>query len=190
MVKLTKIYTRTGDKGMTHLAGKHRVTKTNCRVESYGTIDELNACVGMVVSGLEGNARLADLKAQCIRIQNELFNTGTLLAVLKADRRDDTPRVTVQDVLRLENEIDAMNDQLPTLQSFVLPGGSEVSARLHVARTVCRRAERCILTAAESEDVDDIILCYMNRLSDWLFVAARYCLSLEHKDEQLWCYEP
>ncbi|MDF1655296.1 MAG: cob(I)yrinic acid a,c-diamide adenosyltransferase [Coxiellaceae bacterium] len=190
MVKLTKIYTRTGDKGLTHLAGKHRVKKTNCRVESYGTIDELNACVGMVVSGLEGNSKLGDLKTQCIRIQNELFNVGTLLAVLKQDRRDNTPRVTEGDVLRLENEIDAMNETLPTLKSFVLPGGSEASARLHAARTVCRRAERCILHAAGSEDIDDVVFCYINRLSDWLFVAARYCLSIEQKEEQLWSYVP
>ncbi len=186
MVKLTKIYTRTGDDGFTHLAGKHRVRKTNCRVDSYGTIDELNACLGMVISAMEDHGKFNDLKTQCLRIQNELFNTGTMLAVLKQDRREDTPQVTEHDVLLLENEIDAMNQTLPTLKSFVLPGGSEVNSRLHMARTVCRRAERCMIHASETEDIDAIIFCYINRLSDWLFVAARFSLVLEQKNEALW----
>ncbi len=190
MVKLTKIYTRTGDNGDTQLAGKHRVKKTNCRVDSYGTLDELNAHLGLVISELDKHSELNEAMKKCLRIQNELFNAGTMLAVLASDRRPDTPKIDDSDVTRLETEIDAMNTKLPNLTSFVLPGGSEISARLHVARTVCRRAERTIIAATESEDIDHVIVCYINRLSDWLFVAARYCLSIENKPEHLWRYQP
>lgn len=187
MVKLTKIYTRTGDDGDTRLAGPHRVSKTHSRVEAYGTIDELNAHMGLAIAALDQAESLQRLRSQCLRLQNELFNAGTMLAVLPADRRDDTPCVSQLDIERLEQEIDAMNRHCPNLRSFVLPGGSELSARLHVARTVCRRAERLIVAARVDEDIDAVVACYINRLSDWLFVAARYSLVLADLPERLWC---
>jgi cob(I)alamin adenosyltransferase len=183
MVKITKVYTKTGDKGYTDLAGQHRVLKTSLRIEACGTIDELNANMGLVIASLTGHQAL---KIQCIRIQNELFNLGAQLVVLPEDRREDTPRIMDADVTRLEEEIDAMNKALPSLQSFILPGVCESSARFHVARTICRRAERRILALFEEDPGDEIIVPYINRLSDWLFVAARYCQIREGGSERLW----
>lgn len=185
MVKITKVYTRTGDKGETSLAGKHRVSKTSARVTAYGTIDELNSFMGFAIAALLDQA-FAETKTQCLQIQHELFNLGSQLAVLAQDRRANTPVVTLANVERLEQEIDAMNAHLPILNSFILPGGNEPSARLHLARTVCRRAEREMLRLHQQEPLDDSEIPYINRLSDWLFVAARYVISCSGDQEVLW----
>ncbi len=185
MVKLTKIYTRTGDKGMTHLAGGHRVSKVSDRIAAIGDVDELNAQVGFVIAACHDDG-LRKIAQQLKHIQNELFNLGSQLAVLHEDRRPNTPVIKQENITRLEKEIDEMNEVLPPLMSFILPGGGEIGTRLHLARAVCRRAERTLLKLVQQEPLDDIELPYLNRLSDWLFVAARFTSKLTHHPEQLW----
>lgn len=174
MVILNKIYTRTGDDGTTGLATGERVQKWNLRVDSYGGVDETNAAIGQarVHAGAD-----PDLDVMLMRIQNDLFDLGADLATPERGQPLGwTPlRMTDAQVMRLESEIDAMNRSIPPLNSFVLPGGSALAAALHVARTVSRRAERLIaqLAATPDESVSAAALAYANRLSDWLFVAAR-----------------
>ncbi len=172
MVRLDKIYTRAGDKGETRLATGEPVAKWHPRVTAYGSVDELNAALG--VAALEAQAGLL---AGIRRIQNDLFDLGADLATPDRGRvLEWTPlRVTESQVTRLEQEIDAMNADLAPLDSFILPGGSPLAAQLHVARTLCRRAEREIagLTQHPDEPVSAEALAFINRLSDWLFVAGR-----------------
>jgi len=186
MVRITKVYTKTGDKGMTHLAGGQQVSKTSARIEAYGGIDELNAALGLVAEMLREQAKLSLLRERILRIQNELFNLGSQLAVLPHDRREDTPLIRAEDTDRLESEIDEMNETLPHLTSFILPGGGEISVRLHLARTICRRVERDTLRLSESEPLDGTEIPYLNRLSDWLFVAARFAAKQMGVEETLW----
>jgi cob(I)alamin adenosyltransferase len=186
MVSINRVYTRQGDGGMTHLAGGQRVHKTDPRIETYGGVDELNACLGLAAEGMRGEERLADLHRHALRIQNELFDLGAQLAVLPEDRRPDTPRISAAQVERLEREIDEMNDLVPALRSFILPGGGEIAVRLHLARTVCRRVERTALHLAAAEPLDGTELPYLNRLSDWLFVASRYAGARLGIEELLW----
>ncbi|WP_072395881.1 cob(I)yrinic acid a,c-diamide adenosyltransferase [Hyphomicrobium sp. CS1GBMeth3] len=175
MVKLNKIYTKTGDAGTTGLGTGERVRKDALRIAAYGTVDETNAAIGMVRLHLGGHPGL-DLKLG--RVQNDLFDLGADLCV--PDRgetlRFEPLRISDDQVARLEAEIDEMNAELKPLKSFVLPGGSPASAALHVARTVCRRAERemVALAAQDNEPVSSAALKYVNRLSDYLFVAGRY----------------
>ena len=173
MVKLDRIYTKAGDKGRTRLATGELVAKTHPRVAAYGAIDEVNAALGVAALHACGDPWLADAIA---RIQNDLFDLGADLAT--PDRPDlgwEPLRILAAQVSRLETEIDAMNAAIPPLDSFVLPGGTALSAHLHVARTVCRRAERDVaaLAARRGEVVSDPARQYVNRLSDWLFVASR-----------------
>lgn len=172
MVVLNKIYTRTGDKGDTALGNGTRVAKYADRVAAYGTSDELNSFVGtarLVATG--------DMDAALARIQNDLFDLGADLCRpdmhLDADAEYPPLRMVASQVDRLEREIDVMNAELTPLRSFVLPGGSALSAQLHVCRTVSRRAERLTVELATSEDVNQAALTYLNRLSDWFFVASR-----------------
>lgn len=174
MVRLTRIYTRGGDKGKTSLGDGARVAKHALRVEAYGTVDEANAAVGVARLHVEGDAR--DMLG---RIQNDLFDLGADLC--RPEPPPDAPppeyeplRVTAGQVARLEAEIDAMNAALAPLRSFVLPGGSPAAAHLHLARTITRRAERCITALMEVEPVNPEALRYCNRLSDHLFVLARW----------------
>lgn len=175
MVKLNKIYTRTGDAGTTGLGTGERVRKDALRIAAYGTVDESNAAIGVVRIHLAGHP---GLDAKLGRVQNDLFDLGADLCV--PDRGEplkfEALRVSDDQVARLEAEIDEMNSELKPLKSFVLPGGSPASAALHVARTVCRRAERemVALAAEENEPVSAAALKYVNRLSDFLFVAGRY----------------
>ncbi len=174
MVVLNKIYTRTGDDGTTGLATGERVQKWDLRVEAYGAVDEANAAIG--IARLHAAADL-DLDAMLARIQNDMFDLGADLATPERDKPLGwTPlRIVAAQVTRLEGEIDAMNAAIPPLDSFVLPGGSPLSAHLHLARTMARRAERLIarLAATPEEKVSEPALAYANRLSDFLFVAAR-----------------
>jgi cob(I)alamin adenosyltransferase len=169
MVKLTRIYTRGGDKGKTSLGDGTRVPKQSLRVEAYGTVDEANAAVGL--------ARLhADTEADAMlaRIQNDLFDLGADLCTPETGRRGaGALRIVAAQVKRLESEIDAMNSELQPLNSFVLPGGTPAAAYLHLARTVTRRAERLTCALAEIEPVNPEVLKYLNRLSDHLFVLSR-----------------
>jgi len=172
MVVLNRIYTRTGDDGTTALGNGERRPKFDLRIETYGTVDETNAAVGVVRLHL-GDA--PGLDAMLGRIQNDLFDLGADLAVPAREGREERLRVVSSQVDRLEQEIDALNADLAPLTSFVLPGGSAAAAYLHVARTVCRRAERLVveLAARPDEPVSDASIKYLNRLSDLLFVASR-----------------
>jgi cob(I)alamin adenosyltransferase len=175
MVVLNKIYTRTGDDGTTALGSGRRVAKYDLRVEAYGTLDETNAAIGL--ARLHTRAGYPALDAMLARIQNDLFDLGADLCY-PDDTRDSRGRLQVTDaqVKRLENEIDTLNRELEPLRSFVLPGGSPAASFLHLARTVSRRAERLIvaLSAREGETVGSPAIRYINRLSDFLFVAARF----------------
>ena len=172
MVVLSKIYTRTGDGGTTALGDGSRVAKTSPRVAAYGTVDETNATIGLARLHAEGEA-----DAQLARIQNDLFDLGADLCRpgMAKDAEAEYPplRMTPAQVDRLEAEIDAMNDALEPLRSFVLPGGSPLAAHLHLCRTVSRRAERLTVELAGEEDVNEAAVRYLNRLSDWFFVASR-----------------
>jgi cob(I)alamin adenosyltransferase len=174
MVTLNRIYTRTGDAGTTRLATGETVSKTDLRVEAYGAVDETNACLGMARLHTAGDAEFDALLG---RIQNELFDLGADLAT--PPRPDEAEgaalRILESQVARLENEIDALNARLPPLRSFILPGGTPAAAALHLARTVCRRAERDAVRLVEAgAAVSPPALRYLNRLSDLLFVAARF----------------
>jgi cob(I)alamin adenosyltransferase len=175
MVVLNKIYTRTGDDGTTALGSGRRVPKYDLRVEAYGTLDETNAAIG--IARLYTRETQAKLDAMLARIQNDLFDLGADLC-FPDDTKDTRGRLTVSgaQVERLEREIDELNKDLEPLRSFVLPGGSPASSHLHLARTISRRAERLIvaLAARTGEPVSETVLRYVNRLSDFLFVAARY----------------
>ena len=175
MVKLNKIYTRTGDDGTTGLVAGPRRKKHDLRVESYGEVDEANCCIGLVRQHLAGHP---DLDAMLMRIQNDLFDLGADLATPETGRKLDYEplRIAQVQVDRLETEIDLLNADLEPLRSFVLPGGTPAAAALHLARTVARRAERRIvaLQDVEGEAVSAAAAAYINRLSDFLFVAARW----------------
>ena len=172
MVVLSKIYTRTGDAGTTALGDGSRVPKTSPRVAAYGTVDEANATIGMARLHAEG-----EMDARLAMIQNDMFDLGADLCRpnMAADATAEYPplRMVPTQVDRLEAEIDAMNAALEPLRSFVLPGGSALSAHLHLCRTVTRRAERMCVDLAASEDVNEAAIKYLNRLSDWFFVASR-----------------
>ena len=175
MVVLSKIYTRTGDDGTTALGSGRRVSKYDLRVEAYGTLDETNAAIG--IARLHTKDGPPSLDAMLARIQNDLFDLGADLC-FPDETKDARGRLQVTDtqVARLESEIDTLNRELEPLRSFVLPGGSPASSHLHLARTVARRAERLMvaLAARQGESVGDAALRYINRLSDFLFVAARF----------------
>lgn len=166
---MARIYTRTGDRGETALFGGDRVAKDDVRVEAYGTVDELNAALGLARAACRDQA----LDRQLARIQNELFELGADLADPRSGAGEKVPRLTDRHVQALEAEIDAFTAEVPPLRRFVLPGGGEVGAGLHLARTVARRAERRVVTLARSAEVPEVAVRYLNRLSDWLFAAAR-----------------
>lgn len=174
MVKLNKIYTKTGDDGTTGLVDGSRLSKNAPRVRAYGDVDELNSTIGLARLHVEG-----DLDAELARIQNDLFDLGADLATpLPAEGEADSEyalRMVESQTTRLENALDKLNADLEPLKSFVLPGGSASSAHLHHARTVARRAERELVGMMETKDANPHALRYLNRLSDYLFVAARWC---------------
>jgi cob(I)alamin adenosyltransferase len=179
-VRLTKIYTRGGDAGETSLGDGSRVTKLDARIAAFGTVDELNAHVGVVIAGDCPD----EIRGVLLRVQNELFDLGADLSVpLGGDAR---LRITLEQIDRLESECDRFNAHLAELKSFVLPGGSESAARLHVARTVCRRAEREALVASGADAVNPLTLVYLNRLSDLLFILARAANAADGHEEPLW----
>lgn len=176
-----KIYTKTGDKGETSLFGGKRVWKDDLRIQAYGTTDELNAVLGIAVAELSDT----ELKDVISGIQNDLFTVGSDLAspLKKENKNFVIPRIDSQFVTRLELLIDKFDSQLPALKNFILPGGSKVSAILHHARTVCRRAEREVVALSKIEGINDQIEVYLNRLSDLLFVLARFeNFSSKHPD--------
>lgn len=171
MPRLTKIYTRQGDAGQTSLSGGQRIAKDSLRVAAYGTVDELNSCLGVAIAA-GVTPRLAAVLPD---IQNELFHLGSDLSFLEEDKaRYPVPQIEARHVTRLETLIDEVTEVVGPLQNFILPGGSLTSAHLHVARAVCRRAERDVITLASQEPIGPHVIMYLNRLSDALFVMARY----------------
>lgn len=182
---INRVYTRTGDGGLTRLVGGQQVAKHALRIESYGTVDELNAHIGQ--ARLEClTLQLLELAAELRRVQHALFNLGSVLATLPQDLHPRQPRVQQTDIDRLEQSIDAHNAGLPPLRSFVLPGGNRANVALHLGRTVCRRAERLVVRLAEEEPVEPCVVPYLNRLSDALFVWSRSAAVLAGDEEVLW----
>ncbi len=172
-----KIYTKTGDDGTTGFFGGGRVRKDDPRIACYGTVDELNACLGLAAAAVEiaDAPGVAPLLPQLRQVQSDLFLIGSYLATPDAALQSKhLPPLNEEMTLRLESEIDAAEAQMPPLQNFILPGGSELSARLHLARTICRRAERMLIALEPSPALPEIALRYLNRLSDWCFVQARW----------------
>ncbi len=190
MVRLNKIYTRTGDAGTTGLASGKRVPKHHPRIQACGAVDETNAAIGVARAWLTQDT-LADpaLDEMLARIQNDLFDLGADLSLPEDDAPPDQEalRITQAQVARLEADIDRLNGELAPLRSFVLPGGNHAAAALHMARTICRRAESRVsaLMAEDGEAVSSSALCYINRLSDFLFVAARH-VNEKGKGDVLW----
>lgn len=164
-----KIYTKKGDKGRTSLLGGTRVSKSDDRLNAYGTIDELNSVLGLV-SDLEINDQRVSFLRQ---IQTRLFTVGSSLAAETTRAKDFKPDLISEDISALELAIDQMNEDLPPMKNFILPGGHQLVSTSHIARTVCRRAERLVIKLSEKEDIEEIIIQYLNRLSDYLFVLAR-----------------
>ncbi|WP_438036844.1 cob(I)yrinic acid a,c-diamide adenosyltransferase [Sorangium sp. So ce204] len=194
-ITINRVYTRQGDGGLTRLVGGQLVPKDDARIETYGTVDELNALVGAARQTLiellpgapgEGAQRLVELGRTLLRVQHELFNLGSILATLPEDVHPKQPRVTQAEIDLLEAEMDRCQADLPPLRSFVLPGGSRLNTDLHVARTVCRRAERCCVRLAQDGHADPHAVRYLNRLSDALFVWSRWAAALLGTPELLW----
>ena len=179
-VRLTRIYTRGGDAGETSLGDGSRTSKLDPRIEAFGTVDELNATLGVVLAG----DLPSEIRPVLERVQNELFDLGADLSV--PAHVEGRLRVAQPMVDRLEEDCDRFNADLPELRSFVLPGGTEAASRLHVARTICRRAERETLRAANQHELGPLVGVYLNRLSDLLFILARAANALAGRDEPLW----
>ncbi len=177
-----KIYTKTGDAGETGLYGGARLPKDSQRIDAIGTIDELNACIGSARSQI----RDEEIDHLLYRVQNELFNIGADLATLDTHAKSNRLRISADFARALEQDIDRFESELPPLKNFILPGGSAAGATLHLARTVCRRSERSVVSLADSESINPLILPYLNRLSDFLFVLARLVNHRQEQPEPLW----
>jgi cob(I)alamin adenosyltransferase len=189
-IVLNRIYTRSGDQGQTSLVGGQRVFKDDLRIECYGTVDELNAFIGLARSSAEQasvqHEALREFASTLRRVQHELFNLGSILATLPEDVHPKQPSVTAVEIQKLEHEIDTANQHLPPLRSFVLPGASRLDAELHVCRTICRRAERLLVALSREAGVPLEAVQYLNRLSDALFVWSRWVNSVQACGETLW----
>ncbi len=178
-----KVYTRTGDKGDTRLVGGRPERKDSLRVEAYGTVDELNATIGLAIQFAKGDP----LEPLLRELQDDLFNLGTDLATRPEDRWEGMRRMEARDIERLEQHIDTISAELPPLRAFILPGGGPGGAALHLARTVCRRAERRVVSLVDAEpETGRHPLIYLNRLSDLLFVLARWAAKLHGEPETIW----
>lgn len=191
MPKLTRIYTRTGDDGTTGLVGGQRVAKNSPRIETYGTIDELSSAIGLARTALRellgaGQPRAVRLDKWLAWTQDALFNLGSDLATLPKDRWEGMPLITAADAQALERAIDEAQRDLEPLNNFILPGGSYPGAFLHLARTICRRAERLLISASANEEISREVIVYVNRLSDALFVWSRWINAALDQPEYLW----
>ena len=194
-MRIDRVYTRKGDSGGTRLVGGQKVSKDDVRIDAYGTVDELNAVVGSARESLlnartqaqpSAVSKVEQLARTLLRVQHELFNLGSLLATLPEDVGPKQPRIVASDVARLETEMDACQNELSPLRSFVLPGGCRPNTELHLARTICRRAERRCVSLAKVSPVDPLAVMYLNRLSDALFVWSRFASVLLGANEVLW----
>ena len=177
-----KVYTKTGDKGTTSLFGGQRVPKHHIRIEAYGTVDELNSYIGLIRDQDIDKRSIETL----IEVQDRLFTVGSILATEPGNTKVKVPQLNAKDITFLENEIDAMNEHLPEMRSFVLPGGHTTVSYCHITRCVCRRAERLISHLGELEVIDELVLQYLNRLSDYLFVLGRKIVADKAVNEVEW----
>ena len=193
-MRISKVYTRAGDAGKTRLAGGQEVWKDSVRVEAYGTVDELNSMLGLVrvSNGQAGtNVEVSERMGTILKwVQNKLFDLGGILATAPGESFPNMPTVTSEDVAHLEHLIDECQKDLTPLKEFILPGGGELAALLHVARTICRRAERLCVTLSKEESIDKALIIFLNRLSDALFVFARWVTKKQGEPEFLWEREP
>jgi len=186
MVEINVVYTKTGDDGTTSLGNKERSSKDAPRIETLGALDELNAHLGLTAAMLHDTGGAPALTQQILRIQNECFNLGAELAVAPTEDPPSCPCLKEHNIEQLETEIDERNALLAPLASFVLPGASQLAAQFHVCRTVCRRAERRLVTLSKAENLRPINSQYVNRLSDWLFVMGRFVLKQQDLTEKRW----
>ena len=187
---INRVYTGAGDRGKTKLVGGQKVEKSHLRISTYGTVDELNVLVGAarqtIADQYPAHRAFQKLSTHLLKVQHQLFNLGSILATLPQDVGDQMPRVTDDDIERLEDLIDEYNEHCPPLRSFVLPGGTRLNVELHQARTVCRRAERRVVALAQEEKVDLATIAYLNRLSDAFFVWSRWAVIEAEVPEVLW----
>lgn len=188
---MAKIYTKNGDQGETCLVSGEKVLKSHVRLESYGTLDELNSTIGVALSHMNLSAKKSELNSALgeilFQVQNDLFNIGSQLACADKDLQKKLPNISESDVKKQEAKIDELTEKLPPLRNFILPGGSITSSSFHISRTVCRRAERlCIRLRDEKTEIDPLLIQYLNRLSDLLFVIARFCNKIEGFPEVEW----
>ena len=185
---INKVYTKKGDKGKTSIIGGHKVDKSSKIIKAFGDIDELNVIVGICKANIEfindKDGRLLSVYLQ--RIQHELFNLGNMIATLPEDFKKNMPSISKNDIEYMENKINFFNEALPSLTSFILPGGGDLSLKLHLARVVCRRCERNVVELSEDIKVDNIIISYLNRLSDLFFVLSRWASNQKNVKEFLW----
>ncbi len=191
-MRVTKVYTRNGDRGMTRLVGNQEVEKSSLRIEAYGTVDELNSAIGFARALTEGKPPTMNTPAvertigELMALQNLLFILGGELATLVHDRWPDMPLIMAEHVREIEKRLDSMNSELSPLKEFILPGGPPLSAALHMARTICRRAERAVSRLAKIEPVSELAIPFLNRLSDYLFVMARWTCYQSGNPEIYW----
>tara|TARA_B100000427_G_scaffold145722_1_gene121192 strand:+ start:190 stop:777 length:588 start_codon:yes stop_codon:yes gene_type:complete len=187
-IRINKVYTRKGDSGKTNLIDKKNLLKSDLRVVCYGEVDELNSSLGFCISLLKKSVLVekTELFKSMKKIQNDLFNLGTVLAISDIKKLDQFPKVAKKDIAFLESEIDFYNDELEELKSFVLPSGTLAGSYFHVCRTVCRRVERVCVSLSQIDSVDGNVLKYLNRLSDLLFVLSRWANKQEGYSEDLW----
>jgi len=183
-ITINRVYTKYGDSGSTSLVGGKKVRKNSSRVCAFGEIDELNVAIGSCLS--DGNINSLKVNKSIIKIQNDLFNLGNMLATPTEYVNDKSPKVSQESVIYLENQIDLYNKSLKPLSSFILPGGSDLSIKFHTARVLCRRSERFVVSILKEESIDLIVVKYLNRLSDLLFVLSRYANFILNKEEILW----
>lgn len=179
----SSVYTRTGDGILTSIIGGERIPKYSLRLEAYGTVDELSSFIGNLVAD---DSVIDEQRIQLLKVQNMLFNIGGYLATPPSIRKEEVPGLTSNNITEMEGWIDIMDEQLPKLNNFIIPGGCEASAKANMARTVCRRAERRILQLAEQEKINPLIFAYVNRLSDYLFVIGRYLNKFANFEEIIW----
>ena len=187
-IRINKVYTRSGDSGKTRLVGGEERDKDDPRIEAYGTVDELNSHIGLCREMLKeiGSKSFLDLINFLHFVQNDLFNLGTQIASPMSEKSETLPKITVDAITKIEDEIDKANEGLSELTSFVLPGGSKINAQFHITRNVCRRAERRAVALSKKEGLDPLNLQYLNRLSDALFVWSRWVSIISDDEEYLW----
>ena len=188
-ITINKVYTKTGDQGKTKLGGGQKISKDDIRVVSYGEVDELNASIALIIEVIKSDfksTKYKDINLLLLQIQNKLFNLGTMIAALPENINSKTPQISKDDVEFLEQKIDFYNNENNTLKSFVIPGGNLPNSYIHLSRTICRRAERSCVSLLNTQNISDIVVVYLNRLSDLLFVLSRVVIKYSNNKENLW----